>query len=219
MKQEPFSYSRLTGFEACPKKFYHLNVAKTVKEAPNEKTDYGTKVHEAFAKYLTKGTALPLAMRQYRAMLDLIKQQPGEHVVEQKVAINADYAPTGWFDADVYCRVISDLTILHGQKAAMFDWKTGRPYDDFTQLRLAGAVLFLLAPEIEEIILSFVWLQNKTVTKDRMTKADGQQVWVNLAPRIQRYQNAHHLQAFPATPGVHCKWCPLKSCPHNESRR
>lgn len=214
-KPTAFSYSRLTNYEQCPKKYHALSIARSVKEKPNEATDFGNTVHLAFAAFVDKGKPLPLALRQYTALLTKLREQPGEKVVEQKVAVNANYEPTGWFDADVYCRVISDLTILNGPKAAMFDWKTGKPSDDFTQLRLAGAVMFLLAPEIEQISLSYVWLKTRQITTDRLHRNESAMVWTSLAPRLLKYQRAHISEEFPATPGFHCKWCPLTTCPHS----
>ena len=213
----PWSYSRLNAFETCPKRHWALNIGKVVKDRQTEATSYGNDLHQAFAAYLRTGKQLPLAMRQYQGLLDPIRDQPGEHVIEQKIAINQSLAPTDWFSWDVWCRVISDLTILCNTRAAVFDWKTGKMYDDFTQLRLTGAVLFVLAPEIEHITLSYVWTQTKKVTTERLAKADALGVWSGLAPRIREYQKAHDQEAFPARPGVHCKWCPLKSCPYNEN--
>lgn len=215
----PWSYSRLVGFETCPKKHWALNIAKNIKEQPNEKTQFGTDAHLAFAEYLRSGKALPLALRQYSPMLAAIRAQPGEHVIEQKIAINEALQGTDWFAKDVYLRVISDLTILHGNKAAIFDWKTGKMYDDFTQLKLTGVVLFLLAPEIDEVSLSYVWTQTKKVTTEHLSRRDMVTVWKGMAPRVREYQRAHEAGEFPARPGPHCRWCPLKTCPHNESRR
>lgn len=224
-KLEAFSYSRLTAYETCPRKFYKLSVAKTIKEPPNEHTDYGTQVHEAFRDFFKKGKALPLHLRQHAAFLNTIKKAPGEFIVEQQIAINPNYEATGWFDKDVYCRVISDLTILNAPNAAMFDWKTGKMYDDFTQLRLAGAVIFLLAPEIERITLSYVWLKERAVTRYEgpygkfMAREEMPTLWADLSPRIQKYQNAHALQAWEPRSGTHCKWCPDVSCPFNQKRK
>lgn len=219
MSLAAFSYSRLEGYETCPRKFFKLSVEKSIKEKQNDKTDYGTEVHLAFANYIKSGKALPLHLRQHKPMLEQLRNAPGEKVVEQQVAINAAYAPTGWFDKDVYCRVISDLTILNGPKAAMFDWKTGKMKDDFTQLRLAGAVMFLLAEELEHISLHYVWTKDKKITTDKLTRDEMPGVWADLAPRIERYQIAHQQQAWPAKSGIHCRWCPDVSCPFNQSKK
>lgn len=214
-----WSYSRLNSFETCPRKYYRISVQKSVKEKPNEKTDYGTQVHESFARYLTKGTPLPLALRHHQKMLDSFKQQAGEHVIEQKAALNARFEPTGYFDNDVWVRIISDLTILNGKRALTIDWKTGKMSDDFTQLRLVGAVLFQLAPELEHVSMAYVWLQNRKTTSDHMTRTEALETWRQFIPRVKRYQEAHDSGDFPARQNALCRFCPDTSCPFNDAKR
>lgn len=218
-----WSYSRLEGYETCPRKFWRVSIKKDVQDPPNEHTTFGTELHLAFANYLHKSNAkhkpLPLHLRQHKPMLDKIKAAPGEHVIEQQLAITAEYKPTGWFDKDVYCRVISDLTILNSSHAVMFDWKSGKKKDDFTQLRVAAAVMFLLAEELETISMNFVWTKSKEITTDRMTRDEMPSVWSALHPRLIQYQNAFNLQQFEARQGFHCRYCPVRDCPYNERRK
>lgn len=217
-KPVAFSYSRLSSYETCPKKFHAISVAKTIVDAGNEHTEYGQDVHTAFAAYIKKGKPLPMHLQQYTKYLAPIKASPGEHIVEQKLAINADYEPTGWFDKDVYCRVISDLTTINGPNAVMWDWKTGKPSTDFSQLRLSAAVTFLLAP-VEKITMAYLWLKNKTITSDTIHRSEAPEVWSSLAPRLARYQAAHEKQEFPARPSYLCRYCPVTSCPYNEVKK
>lgn len=215
----PVSYSRLTQMETCPRKFHAINIAKSVKEEPNEITEYGTQVHLAFADYFKKGKPLPLHMVQYQKYLEAIKKAPGSFLVEQKLAVTGDFAGTGWFDEDVYLRVISDLTIMNGPKCVTWDWKTGRMYDDFTQLKLTGVVMFMLAPELEEITLAYLWTKSKQITKDKMVRADIPAAWAIFAPRLQRYQEAFDRQEFPPKPNKYCRGCPVTSCQYWEKRK
>jgi hypothetical protein len=214
-----FSYSRLNSYETCPKKYHAISVAKSVKVEESDQTTYGTELHLAFAAYFKKDKPLPLHMKQYEKYLKLIKAAPGQFITEQQLAINADYEATGWFDKDVYCRIISDLTILNGKSAIMWDWKTGKVSKDFLQLRLAGAVMFLLVPELERITLAYFWTKTKEITREVMTRGEMPGVWTALLPRIQRYQDAHHAQEFPAKPNYLCAYCPVKSCPYWEPRK
>lgn len=218
MSLTAWSYSRLESFETCPKKFWHISIRKDVIDPPNEFTIDGTETHLAFAKYLKKGTALPIAKRHYTPLLAKIKAAPGEHVIEQQLAITAEYKQTGWFDKDVYLRVISDLTIMNAPRAAMFDWKTGKVKNDFTQLRVAAATMFMIAPELETISMSFVWLKNKSVKSDKMTRDEMPDVWAALHPRLVQYQAAFDNQAFPARQGFHCRYCPVETCPYFEKK-
>lgn len=214
-----FSYSRLSGYESCPKKFHAISVAKSVKEELSDQTTYGTELHLAFKNFFKQGKSLPLHMKQYEKYLTLIKTATGEFITEQQLAINANYEATGWFDKDVYCRIISDLTILNGKSAIMWDWKTGKLQKDFTQLRLAGAVMFLLVPELEKITLAYFWTKTKEITREVMTRDEMPGVWTALLPRIQRYQDAHHAQNFPPKPSYLCRYCPLKTCQYYEARK
>jgi CRISPR/Cas system-associated exonuclease Cas4 (RecB family) len=213
-----FSYSRLNSYEECPKKYHAISVARSIKDIPNEHTQWGTDVHLAFKEYFKSGKPLPLQMKQYEKFLAQIKAFPGEFICEQKLAINTNYEPTGWLDKDVYCRIISDLTILNGRQGIMWDWKTGKPKDDFTQLRLAGAVMFLLVPELQRINLCYLWTKTKEITRQSMTREEMPGVWSGLLPRIERYHNAHVNSEFPAKPGWNCKYCPVKTCAHWEGK-
>lgn len=214
-----FSYSRLEGYETCPKKFYRMNIAKDIKEPSNDKTQFGTDMHLAFASFLKSGKMLPLHLRQHLPMLRQLQQAPGEKVIEQQIAINHEYKQTDWFAADTYCRVISDLTILNGSHGIMFDWKSGKMKDGFDQLRLAAAVMFLIAEELQTISMHYVWTQNKKVTSDKLTREEMPGVWANLMPRLQAYQNAHAHQDFPARKGMHCVYCWVKDCPFNTNKK
>jgi hypothetical protein len=219
MALTPFSYSRLTSYESCPRKYYGISVSKKVKDAGNEHTEYGEEVHKAFAEYFKKNKSLPMHLTQYQKFLSPIKAAPGAKIVEQKVAINAKYEGTGWFDADVYCRVISDLTIINDERAVMWDWKTGKPSDDFTQLKLAAAVTFLLAPDVQHITMAYLWLKTKRATFDKIARDEAPLVWAELNPRLPRYQAAHVAGDFPARPSRLCCYCPDKSCPYWEAKK
>lgn len=213
MSLVPFSYSRLDGVATCPRKYYEITVNKSVKEEPNEQTAYGTDVHLKFAEFFKTGKPLPLYLTQYQRYLDAIKQAPGEFIVEQKLAINAKYEPTGWFDSDVYCRIISDLTILNGDAALTFDWKTGKMKSGFKQLRLSSAVIMMILPTLQRVTHAYFWLKEKRITRETVTRADIPGIWNDFLPEIQRFQDAYANNFWPAKPSFLCKgYCPVQSC-------
>lgn len=213
-----FSYSRLNAYEQCPKKFHAISVAKTIKEEETSMMSYGTELHKAFADFFKDGKKLPLHMQQYTKLLTQIKAAPGTFITEQQLAINDKYEATGWFDKDVYCRIISDLTILNDKVAVMIDHKTGKISSDFMQLKLAAAVMFLLVPELEKIVMCYLWTKTKEITRQTMTRDEMPGVWNDLLPRIQRYQDAHVSQDWPARPSYLCRYCPIKACQYHEKK-
>lgn len=54
-----WSYSSIKLFEQCPKKYFHLKVAKDVTEPPTEATLYGGRFHRAAEDYIKEGIPLP----------------------------------------------------------------------------------------------------------------------------------------------------------------
>lgn len=214
-----YSYSRLSSYESCPRKYYAISVSKRFKDPPNEHSEYGDMVHKAFAEFMRSGKHLPLTLRQYEKYLLPIRAAPGEKVIEQKICLNPNYEQVDWFASDAYIRVISDLTQLNGTTGVLWDWKTGKPADDFTQLKLTAAVTFLLAEELDELTLAFFWLKTKSVAPIKMRRDETTGVWAELQPRVQAYQRAHEEVDFPARPSYLCRYCPDISCPYNELKK
>lgn len=215
-----WSYSRLSSYETCPRKYWNENVGKTIPFRETEEMSYGKDWHKAAELYVKRGTQLPLHMRHWEPTLKMFKDAPGEKVIEQQIALNAQWQPVEWFAKDAWLRVKSDLTIINGKEAVQFDYKTGKVRDDFTQLRLNSAVTFHLAPEIETITHAFLWIKSKQVTKEKMTKEQVPEFWSNMLPRVARYQQAHDDQNFPPRPGFLCKgYCEVKTCQYWEAKR
>jgi hypothetical protein len=67
-----WSYSALTGFETCPKRHWHYNIAKDIKEEENSYQREGTDTHAAFDRYLKDQVELPLGLGHWKPMLDRI---------------------------------------------------------------------------------------------------------------------------------------------------
>lgn len=215
-----WSYSRLSNYEQCPRKYWHLSVAKDIVEEKGEAASYGDEVHKSFAKFFRYGIELPLHLRQYESQLKQIAAAPGDKIIEQQIALDANFQQVEWFSKKAYLRVISDLTQHHGAHAITWDWKTGRPSDDFTQLKLNAAVTFHLGQEIQTITMAYFWLKTKKVAPETIKREQATDVWAALLPRVQKYQDAHAANDFPPRQNFTCKgYCPVKSCQYWEPKR
>jgi hypothetical protein len=215
-----YSFSRIESYENCPRKFWHESVAKTIPFEKNEAAQYGDDVHKAFATFFMDGKKLPLHLLHYQPFLELIKSAPGDKIIEQKICLNAKYEPVEWYAKDAYIRVISDLTQVSGTRGVVWDWKTGRPKDDFTQLQLNAAITFHLDPSIEEMTMAYFWLKTKSVATEKMVRGQVPDFWSGWMPRVQKYQDAHVQQNFPPRQNFLCKgFCKVKSCQFWETKR
>lgn len=217
-RQTAWSYSRLDGYETCPKKFWHTSVNKDVPFEETEAMRYGKLVHKALEDRVGKNKPLPLNMRYLEKYAGALASATGEKLTEQQLAIDTAFEPCDWFSKETWCRAIIDLAIVNGPKAVVFDYKTGKIKDDFTQLRLAGVLLMLHMPEIQMVDLAYLWTKEKKITRYEwtMTRDDIKTVMAELLPRIKKYEKAHRTESFPARPGFLCKrYCPVVACPHH----
>lgn len=215
-KPVAWSYSRLTNFEQCPKKFWHLNVAKDIKEPTSEAMRYGSEVHKAIELRISKGQEFPLHLTHLEPMIARFADLKAEVIVEQQLALNHNLKPTGWFDSDVWCRAIIDYAAISGDRALVVDWKTGKMSDDFTQQKVAAAMFFIFFPKVQTIDMMYYWLKDKKHTTETLKREDAKHVWAAMMKRVRVYVDAHNTTTFEPRPSGLCKrHCPVKSCPYN----
>lgn len=218
-----WSYSALSSFETCPKKHFTLNVAKSIKEDDSEAMIWGNQVHKAIENYMARDAQFPLGMRQYAKVCDALKgaakAKGSTQHTELKLALDEQFQPSSWYGDHVWVRGIVDYAITNKDRAAVFDWKTGKRKENEEQLALTAAIMFAQMEELQIVDSAFVWLQeaparqiNRTVyTRDQLPE-----IWGMFLPRVERYQEAFKRDEFPAKPNNLCRrFCPVKSCPYH----
>jgi hypothetical protein len=215
-----WSYSRIESSETCARKYYHLNVAKDLKEPETSYQVEGTETHAAFKGFFKSGLQLPLHLRHHGPVLTKINGMPAtEKVVEQQIALDAQWQPTDWFSKSAWVRVISDLTQLNGSMATVWDWKTGKQKDDFTQLKLNAAITMHLAPEVNTMMMVYYWTKTRNITKDKITRDQLPEFWGTMLGRVQTFQSMYDRQDFPPRPNPFCKGCVVRNCEYWQPRK
>lgn len=215
-----WSYSKLKNYETCPKRSYHCDIAKDVKEEESEQLLYGNNLHKYIAGAISGAAPLPKGFTNLQPWVDKVQAQPAHTsiklLVEQQLAINADFGPTTWFGNDAWYRGIADVIKVMGPVAVVLDWKTGKILEDGVQLALMAACVFAHHPEIQKIRTEFVWLKEDATTRADFTRDDMPRVWAGVLPRVQVLENAAKTMNYPPKPGFLCKrYCPVTQCPHN----
>ena len=79
-----WSYSSITLFEQCPKKYYHLRIAKDVKEPESDAIIYGKDLHLAAEEFMRDGKPIPDKYKYIQPMLDKLKALPGESTASSR---------------------------------------------------------------------------------------------------------------------------------------
>lgn len=134
---------------------------------------------------------------------------------EHKVAIRRDWTVTEWHSADVWARGILDLKAIKPDALCMYDWKTGKEYDEhYAQKEFYALLLWSEHPEAEKIRTAHIYLDDhRMVPREYMhsTISYRREQWAARAGKLETAtQSTNLLENFPMTPNKFCKWCDLR---------
>lgn len=218
-----WSYSSIKTFEQCPKKYYHLRVAKDVKDDGSEAMVYGNEVHKAAEEFIKSGTPVPKKFEYVQGVLDALNKIEGEKHCELRLGVRrgpTGYEACGFLDGGVWWRGIIDLLILNGNKAFIVDYKTGKnaKYADTKQLDLLAAATFLHFPKVEQVKSALVYLvSNEFIRKQHVAREQAAYLEV-FRDQLDRLSAAETSGVWNANAGPLCGWCPVTSCEHNRRK-
>lgn len=216
MANPAWTYSQLDSFETCPRKFYHTKVKRDIIEPPTVHTEWGTRVHTAFENFMLHGEPLPEGMTQWKPLAQRLAALPGVKLCEQKYAIDRNFQPCDWKGA--WTRGIADLVVLHKNRAVVADYKTGKRKPT-EQLDLYANYIFHHHPEIDTVTTGFVWLKERKIDRNQITREEMPVVWQSFLPRVAKLESAYERDRWPAkTSGLCNGWCPVTSCEFNKKK-
>ena len=218
VEQRPFawSYSQLKNFETCPRRYFHYNVEKDVVEPETDQLAQGNALHKHFEARLLKGTPLPLGFGMYEKLLAKVIAAPGDLYGEQKLAITRDFEPAAFFGRGVWLRTVADAAKVQGERAVIFDWKTGKPSDDETQLKLCAATMFAHAPEVQRVRAALIFVAHNATTQAEYLREDLPEIWAEILPRVRAMEKARRDKEYPPRPSGLCRrYCAVQSCPYH----
>lgn len=215
-KEFSWSYSKVKNYEGCPRKHFHVDLVRDIKEEESDALTWGNRIHEAAAQRLgPRHVPLPAGMEFLTDWITRVElgAQGGKLLVEQKYAMTRHMQPCSYFDHRTWVRGIADVLILKPPVALSLDWKSGKIVEDSVQLALVGALLFAHYPDIEKIRSTFVWLKEGAQTDVYMTREDLVSLWDGLMPRVAALEQSAISGVYPPKPSGLCKrYCPVESC-------
>lgn len=222
-----WSYTALTAFETCPRRFYETRVAKSIREPEGTALVLGNAAHKALELRAARGTPIPKTIQittaqgetaimpttGWEAMMEKILDRPGDVLVERQIALDDRLCEVDWFDKSVWVRGVIDLGIIQGAKALLLDHKTGKRKPDTDQLKLFAALAMHVWPQLERVVTGFLWLKENKIDKDEFTRGDLSVIWDGFIPRVRRLEQAYVSGEWGPKPSGLCRdWCPVSSC-------
>jgi hypothetical protein len=218
----PWSYSSLSTFVQCPRKFYETRIAKSVREPESAEMARGAWVHKQFENRQRDGTPLPAELAMHEPYMQRIGDKPGRKETERKIGLNRGLSPCGFFAKDVWWRGVVDFSRTSGTQMKVVDYKTGNPaHVKEAQLILFG--LYGMAEGFEIIDTEFYWTKTKTTTRRVYGIAQRDELWAQFAPNLSQYVQAFKTDMWQPRQSGLCGWCPVTSCEfwfdHKEGKR
>jgi PD-(D/E)XK nuclease superfamily len=218
-----WSYSSIKTFSQCPKKYFHLRVAKDVKDEGSDATRYGQELHEAAEMYIKNDVPVPPKFSFIQGLLDSVKKIPGQKHCELKLGVrktDSGYEPCGFFDKGVWWRGIGDVVVVNGDTIFSIDYKTSKNsrFADLKQLDVLAAALFTHFPQVNKIksALAFV-VSNEFIHKEHVVSMRDA-YFSTFEPELDRLSAAQDTGVWNANAGPLCKFCPVTTCEHYKKR-
>jgi hypothetical protein len=218
MDKYTWSYSSISLFQQCPRKYHRLRVVKDIVEPLQQHLIYGTDVHEAAENYICKSIDLPAKYSAFKNILDTLKKIPGEKYCEYEMGLTKNLEPCAFKASDVWFRGIADLLVIDGDSAHIIDYKTGKSsqYADTKQLELLALLTFKHFPQVKIIKAGLVFLVATDLVKAKFEEGVQASAWQRWMPEIQRLESAYQTNVWNPKPNFTCrKFCAVVDCEHN----
>ena len=213
-----WSYSSLSLFKQCPRKFHRLRVLKDIKEPDSEHLIYGRDVHTAAEEYGRDGKELPAKYAYIPPSIDAVLANDREQHFERRLALTETLEPTDFFADNVWWRGIADFISIEGDKAWLVDWKTGKSarYADTKQLEILSLAMFRVWQGINTIYGGLAFLVSKEFVPARFRRHNADSLWEKWFLDTERLKAAEDTGVWNASPNFTCRaWCPVLDCEHN----
>ncbi len=233
----------------CPRLFYYRYIDKVPEPEVMVEAKIGKAVHTVLEKVLS-GIQLPIAERESVGQLTteeelskysvLCRKIPkfveriqafrrrhrvGRQLIEARLAVTRDFAPTQFYAGDAFLRGIVDVAYFYGDgNLAVVDHKTGarRQNIDVTeQLEVYAVLAVSTFRSAKRIWLGIHWVSDGELEwAPLITRAEVNQ---KLLPRVQAGVEAAALAVFEGSrtnPGSWCQYCSYRTlCPIGRDMR
>lgn len=222
-KPVTWSYSNLSLYQQCPKKYFHLRIAKDVKEAPSDALTFGNEIHKIAQEYIESGKPIPEKYaKDIQPALDRLNAIPGQKLCENKLGLTVNLEPCGFFDKNVWWRGIADLIILQDDKALTVDYKTGKSskYADLKQLEILSLAIFKHFPHIQKVKAGLMFLFAEDFVKTEYLADQQSDLWVSWVSDVGQLEASVQNKVWNPKPNFTCRgYCPVSTCDHNQGAK
>jgi PD-(D/E)XK nuclease superfamily len=219
------SFSLLNQYLNCPHAAFHRYIAKTYPYIQSDAAKEGDAIHLAMENRLRIKQPLPPKYAQWepfalpfdaeqRRIAE--KYQDQDHLrqdllIEQKIGIDKDGKPCGYFDQNVWFRGRIDAAVVQGSKAYICDWKSGKSaYEDSFEIEI-GAVLLATKFDVSTIKGQYAWLAENRLGK-LYNLSDTNKTFAKMRHLMDEIERDRARAWFEKRKSGLCGYCNVERC-------
>jgi hypothetical protein len=197
-----------------------------LKYEQTEQTRRGDQVHKIIEKavkgeaHLNELSNWKISMPVIEKLDNLISAANMSELCEPEMSVTfrEDKSFTSWFAKDAWCRVSYDLITINGTEADLFDWKTGKVWDNKEQTEMYAGTAFTRFPQLEKIRTHYIFLDQDKKISHTHDKSSEPHIWYKFEEQAEEIEHAKTTQNWPKKPNNFCKWCnvPKSLCEYSQ---
>jgi CRISPR/Cas system-associated exonuclease Cas4 (RecB family) len=214
----PYSYSSLSSFETCPRKYYEERILKSTVRTENAAAAAGTALHLQAENYANDSKPFEHKYAiQIMKVVDKLKSNTDVIMIpEAEVAVTKDLKPTTFWAEDCYSRGKIDILALGKEEATIVDWKTGKSDVFSTQLKHNAVLVMANNPNIQRVYTKYEWLKEGYATESTIHRVFLEENWKKFEGRASKLEKAFTTNVWPEKKSGLCKnYCDVHTCSHN----
>ena len=189
---------------------YRRYLKKDIKYVQSPEAKWGDDVHVALEHRVGSGKPLPQTMEQWEAFARPFDNRGA--ICEQKLGITKEGRTTGYWDSDCWFRGKVDVSIFHGVKAFINDWKTGgSKYEDPFELEVGALLLKAKYPELTTVKGAYTWLKENRVGQP-YDLSRFRDTWNEINRLVSKIEADRVSGEFIKNKSGLCGWCEIIDC-------
>lgn len=211
-----WSYSFLSTYDRCPRQGQARYITKELPYEETPEAKHGNNVHKA-AEDALRLKQFPIVpydnlVPYFRDIYSI----PAKKIFsEQMLGVDKDWQPVDFFAENVWGRGKLDVTALISDEAALlFDWKTGKVWEDPLELEIQAILLQAKYPNLKTIRGCYIWLKDDKYGEvyDLSSSIEKTKTWI-LTVMCRVGQGIFYANKNPL-----CGWCTLRNCKYWKER-
>jgi CRISPR/Cas system-associated exonuclease Cas4 (RecB family) len=199
------SYSSWSTYKQCPAKFKFSYIDKLPRGAVHPNAKRGTEIHKSVEDFINGSQPMLHAEinSEYGHWITSLKNN-SECLPEPMWLINSDWELIDNEDR-AWAKGFFDLQAVSEDKVEIYEWKTGKIYDEHIEQRfLYGLIALLKFPKYNTITVTNVYFDQKKKVAQEFKRENVNFMKDTWAKRFKKVESE---QQFPPNPQFLCRYC------------